>query len=35
MNSPVIYNTAFQSLRDTDTIGDATPRMLGGKRAGG
>jgi hypothetical protein len=34
MHSPVIYNTAFPSLRDTDTVADATPRMLGGKRGG-
>ncbi len=29
MHSPVIYNTAFPSLRDTDTVADATRRMLG------
>ena len=29
MNSPVIYNAAFPSLKDTDTVVDATRRMLG------
>lgn len=29
MNPPVIYNTEFPSLRDTDTVADATQRMLG------
>jgi CBS domain-containing protein len=29
MNPPVIYSTTFASLRDTDTVADATRRMLG------
>ena len=29
MNSPVIYSTTFASLQDTDTVADATRRMLG------
>ena len=29
MNSPVIYSTTFTSLLDTDTVADATRRMLG------
>jgi CBS domain-containing protein len=28
MSSPVIYNTTFPSLADTDTVADATRRML-------
>jgi CBS domain-containing protein len=29
MVSPMIYSTTFASLRDTDTVADATRRMLG------
>ncbi len=29
MKSPVIYSTTFTSLLDTDTVADATRRMLG------
>ena len=29
MNSPVVYSTTFASLLDTDTVADATRRMLG------
>jgi len=29
MNSPMIYNATFTSLLDTDTVADATRRMLG------
>ena len=29
MNSPLIYSTTFTSLLDTDTVAEATRRMLG------
>jgi CBS domain-containing protein len=28
MNSPTVYTTTFRSIRDTDTVADATQRML-------